>query len=343
MEKTLYLLRLLPILLLIGANNAYAWYCHYTPSPEGWVTNLNCVGISNEEALAIAWCPYYPQDPICGVPEPVCQPLVENQSLACPVHYSGAINQMRSNSCPDETMGPWVTTSDNCSPDPPTCQVSTQENQVACQDGYTGAITLQQSSTCPDPYGVPIFGPWVETLNSCKQELTNVQNVTSPVSPTSVIEMPMSAPVMQQESVTAPTESVQMQTEMTNIPSHPLSPTDTKVETKAEAKAESSASTSEEKETKSEGGGKIEVPKGRDLVPGFGLVMSLDILNAPAMMQEQSLAIALDYTQELESGTRSQQGFIHGLLMEGISDNFYNLVNGRWDALRSSIEVQPNF
>jgi hypothetical protein len=147
---------------------------------------------------------------------------------------------------------------------------------------------------------------------------------------------------MQVESATAPTESVQMQTEMMNTPNHPLSPVETKVETKTEAKAESSANTSEEKETKSEGGGKIEVPKGKDLVPGFGLVMSLEILNAPAIQQEQTLAIALDYTQELPNEFRGNTDFLLQLLTDNdVGDSFRNRNDRLWGNLRWHNDIQP--
>ena len=115
------------------------------------------------------------------------------------------------------------------------------------------------------------------------------------------------------------------------------SPTATKTETKTETKVETKT------ESKQETPQKIEVPKGKDLVGGFGLVMSLEILNNPITFQQQQLEIALEYTQELPNELRGQQGFLHGLLMEGSSDNFYSIVNGRWNALRSSIEVQPDF
>jgi hypothetical protein len=150
---------------------------------------------------------------------------------------------------------------------------------------------------------------------------------------------------MQQESVTAPTESVQMQTEMMNTPSHPLSPVEAKVEakveTKTEAKAESSVSTSEQKETKTEGN-KIEVPKGKQLVPGFGLVMSLEILNAPAIQQEQTLAIALDYSQELPDGIRGNQSFLLQLLTDNdVGDSFRNRNDRLWGNLRWHNDIQP--
>lgn len=336
--------------LLIGANDANAWYCSYTPSPEGWVTNLQCHDISNAEALKIAWCPYRPQDPICGTlapAQPVCVATTESQSLGCPVHFSGAINQSRTYQCSTQSWGPWVTTSNNCTPDPPTCQSSVQQKQVACQDGYTGSITLQQSSTCPDPYGQPIFGAWVEIQNSCVKSVTNPTNVTSPVNPASPLSLPPPPPPIQEPPpvVESPVSAAEPPPPPPPPAQAPPPTTATSSEQKVEKKSESSVSTtsSQTTEVKATADNKVEVPKGKQLVPGFGLVMSLDILNAPAIQQEQTLAIALDYTQELPNELRGQQGFLHGLLMEGSGDNFYNIVNGRWDALRSSIEVQPDF
>lgn len=340
---------LLCLCLILVRSNAYAWYCSYTPSPEGWVTNLQCYGISNSEALAIAWCPYRPQDPICGTPEPVCTTRTESQSLACPVHYSGAINQSRSNTCPSEDMGAWVTTSDNCTPDPPTCQTSIEERQVACQDGYSGSITEQRSSSCPDPYGQPIFGVWGEIQNSCVKSVTNPTNVNSPVSPVSPINpmaapappVPEAQPVMNTDSpagiAEAPPPIAAPKPEVSSSATTSSSPTATKTETKTETKVETKT------ESKQETPQKVDVPKGKELVGGFGLVMSLEILNNPITFQQQQLEIALEYTQELPYELRGQQGFLHGLLMEGSSDNFYSIVNGRWNALRSSIEVQPDF
>jgi hypothetical protein len=162
----------------------------------------------------------------------------------------------------------------------------------------------------------------------------NPMNVNSPVSPISPVNQ-MDVPVPTPMEV-PPVAPVEMQMQMTvETP---------KVETQKSSGSESTSSSptvSETKETKTDT--KIEVPKGKDLVPGFGLVMSLELLNNPITFQQQQLEIALDYTQELPYELRGQQGFLHGLLMEGSSDNFYNIVNGRWNALRSSIEVQPDF
>jgi hypothetical protein len=147
---------------------------------------------------------------------------------------------------------------------------------------------------------------------------------------------------MQPEPVTAQMESVQIQTETTTttVETKPAT-TETKVEVKQEVKAESSANTTEQKETKTEGN-KIEVPKGKQLVPGFGLVMSLEILNAPAIQQEQTLAIALDYTQELPDGIRRNTDFLLQLLTDNdVGDSFRNRNDRLWGNLRWHNDIQP--
>ena len=345
MARSLFLL-----VLLLVRSDAYAWYCSYTPSPEGWVTNLKCNGISNDEALRIAWCPHKPQDPICGTPEPakpVCVATTESQTIACPVHYSGAINQSRTYQCSSETWGDWVTTSNNCSPDPPTCQGSTQERQIACQDGYTGTITQQQITTCPDPYGQPIIGAWLETQNSCVKSISNPTNVQSPISPVSPVN-PMAAPAPPppQEAPAPPPEPPPMAAEPPPVPqvssgsvSTQSSPTASKPEAKPDVKVD--AKVEVKNETKQEAPQKIEVPKGKDLVNGFGLVMSLDLINKPMQMQQQQLEIALEYTQELPNEFRGNQGFILNLITESnTADAFNHIASDRWNSLYRNNNLQ---
>jgi hypothetical protein len=87
-----------------------------------------------------------------------------------------------------------------------------------------------------------------------------------------------------------------------------------------------------------------EVPKGKTMVQGFGLVMSLEILNAPIVQQEQTLNTLLEYQQELPYELRGNQDF----LLQFIADTFMvdtwnstiNAINGR--LLRYN-EVQPNY
>ena len=340
MARTLFLL----VLLLIRSN-AYAWYCSYTPSPEGWVTNLQCHDISNAEALRIAWCPYRPQDPICGTlapPEPVCVATTESQSLACPVHYSGVINQSRTYQCSSQSWGAWTTTSNNCTPDPPSCHTSMEERQVACSEGYTGTITEQRSSQCPDPYGQPIFGAWQETQNTCQKSITNPTNVSSPLNPSSPIAAPPPEPPAPEPP---PVMNMESPAGIAPPPPPPPPPQEAPKEVKSSGSVNTSssptvASPTEQKETKVET--KVEVPKGKELVPGFGLVMSLDILNKPMQMQQQKLQINLDYSQELPIELRGNQDFLLQLLTDNnVGDSFRSRNDRLWGDLRRHNDLQP--
>jgi hypothetical protein len=335
-------------------------------------------------------CQIFPQIPECGQPiQPTCTTRTETQSLACQPNYSGAINQMRSNNCPDESMGDWVTVSNNCSPNPPTCNYSVQEEQracgqnqigsitykreqncpdpysqpvdsgwfeirrdcspapatctestlqrtLSCLEGYTGLITQQQTSSCSDPYSQPIFGQWVEIQNSCQKSVTNPMNVNSPVSPISPVNQ-MDVPVPTPMEV-PPVAPVEMQMQMTvETP---------KVETQKSSGSENTSSSptaSSSTETK-ETPQKIEVPKGRDLVPGFGLVMSLELLNKPMEFQQQQLQNNLDYTQELSNEFRGNADFLLQLLTDNdVGDSFRSRNDWLWGNLRRNYYLQSGY
>jgi hypothetical protein len=98
--------------------------------------------------------------------------------------------------------------------------------------------------------------------------------------------------------------------------------------------SESTTSTSQQQET----------PKGKTLVPGFGIVLSLDILNAPAMQQKQTLNTLLEYQQELPYELKGNQD----ILLEFITNNavgvtFDRDTRARWDSLLRYNEVQPSY
>lgn len=116
--------------------------------------------------------------------------------------------------------------------------------------------------------------------------------------------------------------------------SQTASKSETKTETKVEAKAESKQETPQ----------KIEVPKGKELVGGFGLVMSLEILKNPITFQQQQLEIALDYSQELPYELRGNQGVLLQFITESnTADAFNYIASDRWKRLRSHYEVQPDY
>jgi len=331
-------------LLLLIRSNAYAWYCTYTPTTEGYISNLQCYDIDPTLAVKDYWCPYRNADPICRQFDqpviPICSDHTEVQSISCPVHYSGVINQSRTYHCQTASYTDWITTSNNCTADPPTCHVSVEERQVACTEGYVGSITQQRTSSCPDPYGQPIFGAWAETQNTCEKSITNVTNPASPVSP--IMGQAMES-VPSVDVTTAPVEMPQVEVKV-----------EATVEVKTEVKQESSPSSptaaspaatpttnvagdkTEVKETP-----KIDVPKGKELVPGFGIVMSIEILNAPIKFQEQQFITLLDYTQELDDGVKRSQGYLLEFINDSYSNNLFNIGNMRWNDLRRHNDVQP--
>ena len=339
MAKRLFYQSLLLILILLKGNNAYAWYCNYTPTPQGYMLegSLVCNGIDPTIALRDYWCvSYRPDDPLCSAYQtPACSDSVESQSTACPLpHYSGIVNKSRTYSCSSQSWSAWYEVSNNCTQDPPTCQTSTETRQLACQADYVGSITETRISSCPDPYGQPVWGAWVETTNTCVKSATNVTNVSSPVSPTSPLNpvnqttVTNTAPVVEQS---APVETSPLPT-----------PVDVKVEQpKQEVKSEPKAKEDSPKEppkqeqkNESKDSPKLEVPKGKELVHGFGIVLSLEILNKPIINQIQ-ITDAFKFEQEIGKDVGKTQNLQLELIQLGTSqDDFDSLANSSWRSLR---------
>jgi hypothetical protein len=174
------------------------------------------------------------------------------------------------------------------------------------------------------PYAQPVWGDWVEIQNNCTLAPTNVTNMSSPLNPVSPINPGnLEVPATVTETAPAGQEITVMQT-LVNTPTVP----------QTTPSSESTTSTSQQQE----------VPKGKTLVPGFGLVMSLEILNTPAMQQEQTLNTLLEYQQELPYELRGNQD----LLLEFITYNdvgitFDRDTRARWNSLLRYNEVQPGY
>jgi hypothetical protein len=166
------------------------------------------------------------------------------------------------------------------------------------------------------------------------------------------------APVIVQEPVIVSVESAPIMTESTPVQtqSAPASPaaetkTETKSETKSESKQESKQETKAEapatakaaESTSSTPAQQPSVPKGKELVAGFGLVLSLEILNNPIQFQQIQLNTLLEYTQELSYEFRGHQSFLLELIGYGNSDNFFSISDSRWGDLRRHNDVQPCF
>jgi hypothetical protein len=296
--------------------------------------SLYCNGIDPQIALKDYWCvSYQPSDPICSpYRQPACSDLVESQTTSCPLpHYSGVVNQARSYTCTSNSWSPWYETSNNCTQDPPTCQASTETQTLACQQDYVGSITQVKTSSCSDPYGSPVYGEWITTSDTCVKSATNTTNISSPVSPSSPLN-----PVNTQTTVEPaglPTNSA---------PEVVSSPLELKVEQpKQEVKSEPKAKEDNPKETpkaeqksESKESPKLDVPKGKQLVHGFGIVLSLEILNKP-IIQQIELTDAFKFDQEINNDFGKNENFKLELLqLSTPQDDFNSIADSSWKRLR---------
>ena len=337
----------LSFLLSLTASNAYAWYCSFSSTPEGWYQDgsMFCEGITVPDVMQNHYCTWYrPNDPYCSMYlQPSCTDSIETRTLACPLpHYSGGINQSRNYTCSTQSWSDWTTASDNCTQDPPTCFEAREYRTLTCEAGYIGSIQESRSSICSDPYSTPIFGPWTVVLNECAKSITNPTNVESPVSPISPLN-PMSplsqvttAPLIQPEPVIAQ-ELTALQTTVetpaTSVTTVQVKDTTTTSATEARIPANTTA-----------GSAKVEiktpdVPKGKDLVPGFGLVMSLNLINQSYNMQQQQIEELIKLEQEQEYG-RTQEFTLTLLTETTIGDRFDSLNRNRWTSLLRNNPLQ---
>ena len=300
------------LLLLLLRNNAYA-YCYATQWTD-YGPVFSSLGVAQGTTLQACQqlaCQLYPGIPECGQPvEPPCQDIVEFQSIACQPNYSGAINQSRTKTCSNNQWTDWTTTSDNCTPNPPTCIESTETRTLGCLNGFEGSIQEQRSSICSDPYGSPTWTVWSEIYNTCKMTATNLNNPSSPISPispmnpNSVVNQVTTAPIIQPEPVIA-----QDMTALTTT-------TETVTTSVATVKSETNSASTSQSTTTTQGTGKApEVPKGKTLVPGFGIVMSMQLINSGYNMQQTQIEESIKLIQEEEYGRQQN------ILLEFISAN----------------------
>jgi hypothetical protein len=277
-----------------------------------------------EECQALA-CTYYPNIPQCpNLAQPTCQYSYVTEQRSCGENEIGSITFKREQSCPDPFGTPvdsgWFEISRECSPAPATCQISTQTRQTSCQNGYNGQIVEQQTSTCATPYSEPLWsGIWIQSSNSCVISVNNPMNVNSPVSPISPLNQEMNAAPIPTVS-DAPLSPVQSLT--------PTATTILETTPAQETKTESSANTTDK-------------PKGKTFVEGFGLVVSMELMNKPLQEQELQLQSAIEYSMELDYGTRRNQQHLIDLIVEtDISLAFDGLVGKRVSNLRNRYLLQ---
>jgi hypothetical protein len=84
---------------------------------------------------------------------------------------------------------------------------------------------------------------------------------------------------------------------------------------------------------------KVEIPKGKEIVPGFGVVMSMQLISSGYNMQQQQIQEYINLTQEYED-VRQQDFLINLIASSDIGDNFNRIADYRWRSLLGNNSLQ---
>ena len=358
------------IILTTWSNYGYTWYCYYDQDESGWYLegSMVCTDIEVSVALEDHYCVWHnPSDPYCSIYQTAnaCSDSVEYRTLACTEPNTvGVVNQVRDYYCQTNTYGAWVTTSENCSPAPATCIDTAETREIACDSGYEGTITQVRSYQCSDPYGQGQWTDWVESNRNCNLSVTSP---TSPLSttipqatsdgsstdPANPVSTSVQPPAI--DNVTAPENAQTLTTVMPDLVPSKEESTETqpKQEQTKEDKKEVTTNNLEETESQQESKQSEEekdeeeteqapdVPKGKELVPGFGITMSLDVLNNGIQLQEIQLNEVLTLIQEQEYGT--QQNILLDLVFQDDVDaGLGSIADFRWRSLLRDNPLQQD-
>ena len=329
------------LLLLIQWSNVYAWSCYYDNGEDGWYLegSMVCTGIEVSVAIENHYCEWHrPDDPYCDQYQvTACVDSIEYQTLSCPINYSGGIQQSRTYVCQQAAWTDWQTTSDNCTANPPTCNSSSESRTLQCPQGYDGQITETRISSCPDPYGTEVWSDWLESQNTC------TQSTTDPVSPISVTSPTNPVTSTAIESVTVP----QIDVPQTINPAEPtvesivqeeFSESSDKVESNT---TDETNSTEEVKQDKQDGDKEQSkenvdnvVDNSKEIVHGFGLVLSLEILNKPMEFYQPPLADMFSITQEFPINADTREFQLDLLKRNDIEDYYFSISDNTWERIR---------
>jgi len=357
------------IILTTWSNYGYTWYCSYSQTEDGWYLDgsMVCTDIEVSVALEDHYCVWHnPSDPYCSTftAEPPCSDTVEYRTLACTQPNTvGVVNQVRDYYCQTNTYGPWVTTSENCSPAPATCIDTAETREIACNSGYEGTITQVRQFNCSTPYADGVWSDWIESSRNCSLSVTSP---TSPLSttipqatsdgsstdPANPVSTSVQPPAI--DNVTAPENAQVLTTTMPDLvqPKEESSTTSVTQPKKSEEKKEVNTSSSEETESQQDSKQSEEekkekeeqapdVPKGKELVPGFGITMSLDVLNNGIQLQEIQLNDVLTLIQEQEYG-HQQNILLDFIFPDDVNSGLNSIADYRWRSLLRDNPLQQD-
>ena len=331
------------LLSLILYNNVFAWSCYYDNGEDGWFLEgtMVCTGIETQVAIEDHYCVWHrPDDPYCTqYQEPLCVDTIEYKTESCPPNYSGGRSYSRQYVCQQASWTDWTLSSDNCTPDPPSCIETSVSRTMECPQGYSGTITEQRLALCPDPYGSQQWQEWVQTESTC------TQNVSDPVSPISVVSPVNPASPIQIDTAIAPQIDAQ---ETINPVANPTQPN--LEESIEESVAEETDSVSKEsnqegqvKQNKKDRDNKQSknnednvVNDTQEIVHGFGLVLSLEILQKPMEFYQPPLVDMFSITQEFPVNESTRKFQLDLLKRDDIEDYYFSISDHTWERIRSS-------
>lgn len=334
------------LLLLTHSAISYAWWCSYSNGDDGWYKegSMYCEGISVEQSLEEHYCVWYrPDDPVCTqYQQTICVDTIEYQTLSCPPNHSGGLQQSRTYVCQQASWTDWQTTSNNCTANPPSCLETSDTRTVECPSGYEGQITETRVSQCPDPYGEPQWLDWHQSEYGCTQSVSDpvspisVTSPTNPVSPTAI------------ESATAPQVDAQspnpVEPTVESVAQEKLSDSDNTVETSTSDKADSTKEVKQNKQERNEKQSKNNVDNvvddGKEIVHGFGLVLSLEILQKPMEFYQPPLEDLFSITQEFPIHESTREFQLDLFKRNDIEDYYYSLSDSAWERIRRSDILQ---
>jgi hypothetical protein len=167
--------------------------------------------------------------------------------------------------------------------------------------------------------------------------VTNINNPTSPISPISptnpnsvISQQITTAPIIQPEPVIVQ-DMTALTTTVTETPA--TSVATVKSEASGTTSAPSPVSTTTTSGTdKKETIKAPETPKGKDLVPGFGIVMSMQLLNSGYNLQQTQIEESIKLIQE-QDYERQQNIFIEFISANDTGDYLIRASANRWRSI----------
>jgi len=137
------------------------------------------------------------------------------------------------------------------------------------------------------------------------------------------------------DPVTVPMDNVQTQNQQ--------APTSGKEEVKAEVKTESRQESQPASRTTASTEAKLdpkqELPKSKELVPGFGIVMSMQLLTQAYTIQNQQIIEAINMEQENDYA-REQEVYLKLILADDIGDTLVGASSYQWSSLLRDNPIQ---